>query len=62
VIEEKSKDDTKSVELVPTEGIDPILLERVVNAIQARPATPQPGQRPGVPTAPARGSPYSSGR
>jgi hypothetical protein len=46
-LEDKARVDTKSVELVPTNGIDPELLHEVIDAIQSRPPTipPLPSRR-----------------
>jgi hypothetical protein len=47
VIEEKSRTDDKAVQLVPSQGIDPILLEQVIEAVQARPTAPSASNRNG---------------
>jgi hypothetical protein len=56
VLEEKARVDTKAVELVPANGIDPTLLSNVLDAIQAKPpatATTTP-PRTGGSTTPRR--------
>jgi len=61
VIEEKAKTDTKVVELVPAQGIDPALVQQVIDAIQARPATtPTPSRT--NPMTPGNRSPFNGGR
>jgi hypothetical protein len=45
ILEDKARYDKKSVELVPTNGIDPNLLQSVIDAIQAKPPQP-PSPRP----------------
>jgi type II secretory pathway component GspD/PulD (secretin) len=61
IFEDKAKSDTKSVELVPTAGIDPELLQDVIEAIQARPATTS-AQRPGQTSQRSRSTPTPSRR
>jgi len=43
VLEENAKDSTKVVTLVPTKGIDPALVQQVMDAIQGRSPTTQQG-------------------
>jgi hypothetical protein len=54
VLEEKARVDTKSVELVPANGIDPNLLRDVLDAIQAKPPAATAPPRAGGSTAPPR--------
>ncbi len=53
VLEDKARVDTKAVELVPAEGIDPTLLQSVLDAIQARPPAAA-AQRPPAAPSPSR--------
>ena len=45
VLEEKARVDTKAVELVPANGIDPNLLQSVIDSIQAKPPATVPQRR-----------------
>jgi type II secretory pathway component GspD/PulD (secretin) len=47
VLEDKAKNSTKVVQLVPTNGIDPAMVQDVLDAIQGRTPTSQLQQRPG---------------
>ena len=49
VLEEKAKDSTKVVQLVPTRGIDPLLVQEVVDAIQGRTPANRSRQQGGGP-------------
>ena len=63
VLEEKARVDTKAIELVPANGIDPNLLSSVLDAIQAKPPTTNTTTAPprGGSTSP-RGTPSRPGR
>ena len=61
LIEAKVQGDSKVTQLVASEGIDPAMLQEVMDAIQSRPATPTTPSRTN-PLAPGGRAPRSGGR
>jgi type II secretory pathway component GspD/PulD (secretin) len=61
-LEDKAKDSTKVVQLVATKGIDPSLIQEVIDAIQGRTPATRTGQQPGMnPFGQQGGNPFGGG-
>jgi type II secretory pathway component GspD/PulD (secretin) len=61
VLEEKARDSTKVIQLVQTHGVDPSMVQDVLDAIQGRTPTSQLQQRGGMMGGPFGGGPFGGG-
>ena len=62
MLDEGSKNSTRTIRVVPLSGVDPLLVQQAINAIQGRrTTTTQPGANPSIPNGGGRGGNMTPG-